>query len=226
MPHSGSAFNTSSNACCDARYQNECWYSIARLNSFCASGLHDVSKFTLPSFLSSDCPNAGCASESPAAAAAAIANDVLIMIQLLVSIGFRPSVEHFPAKCETVRRRKCDISKESRACPNSSRTGHALAEHCGNHSRLTMHFPHRYAKVAENRLWCEVVQSRCCRGLSAMSTLDPASQAHRDPTGGEIPRRRCRRTWYVLLAGSAAICPSRSNSNCLLRSLASVRARS
>src|SRR5207245_2127436 len=40
-----------------------------------------VSKFTVPS-LSSDCPSAGCASESPAAAMAATANDVFFMIQL------------------------------------------------------------------------------------------------------------------------------------------------
>ncbi len=35
-------------------------------------------------------------------------------------------LEHFPAKCEAVRRRKCDKSKESRACPDSNGTGHAL----------------------------------------------------------------------------------------------------
>src|SRR5688572_19071601 len=50
MPHSGSALSTSSNAFCDERYQNECWYSMARLNCFCASGLQDVSKLTLPNF--------------------------------------------------------------------------------------------------------------------------------------------------------------------------------
>src|SRR5712692_688510 len=36
--------------------------------------------------------------------------------------------EHFPAKCEAVRRRKCDKTKESRACPDSNGTGHALAK--------------------------------------------------------------------------------------------------
>ena len=72
MPHSGSAFSTSSNTFCDARYQNECWYSIAWSKSFCASGLHDVSKCTLPSLLSSTCPKAGWASEISAAPAKAI----------------------------------------------------------------------------------------------------------------------------------------------------------
>src|SRR6188472_1469877 len=81
MPHSGSALSVSSKACCDARYQNECWYSIARLKCFCASGLHDVSKFTLPS-LTSDWPNAGCAKENPAAATAETTIDVIFMIKL------------------------------------------------------------------------------------------------------------------------------------------------
>src|SRR3954470_15049049 len=67
MAHSGSAFSASSNAICDARYQNECWYSIARSKCFCASGLHEVSKWTFPSLLSSDCATAGWASEMPAA---------------------------------------------------------------------------------------------------------------------------------------------------------------
>src|SRR6266700_3255426 len=84
MPHSGSVFSTSPNVCCDARYQNECWYSIPLSNSFCASGLHDVSKCTVPSLVSSDCPSAGCANESPTAAVAAIANGVFIMIWLQV----------------------------------------------------------------------------------------------------------------------------------------------
>jgi len=39
-----------------------------------------------------DCPNAGCANESPSAALAAIAIGVLIMGWLQVSIEFRPSV--------------------------------------------------------------------------------------------------------------------------------------
>jgi len=37
-------------------------------------------------------------------------------------------LEHFPAKCEAVRRRKCDQTKESRACPDSNGTGYALAK--------------------------------------------------------------------------------------------------
>src|SRR5262249_42262067 len=82
MPHSGSAFNTSSKTFCDARYQNECWYSIPWSKSFCASGLHDVSKCTLPSFPSSTCPKAECASEMliVAVTAATIADaDVVIL---------------------------------------------------------------------------------------------------------------------------------------------------
>src|SRR5712692_451469 len=39
-------------------------------------------------------------------------------------------LEHFPAKCEAVRHRKCDKSKESRACPDSNGTGHALGMRC------------------------------------------------------------------------------------------------
>src|SRR5580704_7460620 len=59
---------------------------MPRSNSFCASGLHDVSKCTLPSLLSSVCPKAGRASETPVAAIAATANDVFFMIQLLVGL--------------------------------------------------------------------------------------------------------------------------------------------
>src|ERR1700693_3104956 len=79
MPHSGSAFSTSSNTFWDARYQNECWYSIARLKYFCASGLHDVSKFTLPS-VCSDCAKVGCASKMPVIAVIAVANGALIIV--------------------------------------------------------------------------------------------------------------------------------------------------
>src|ERR1700712_4402266 len=75
MPHSGSTFNTSSNVRCDARYQNECWYSMAWLNSFCASGLQEVSKLTLPSLSSP-----ACASERPVDNAIATARVVLIAL--------------------------------------------------------------------------------------------------------------------------------------------------
>src|SRR5262245_55986583 len=75
MPHSGSAVSTSSNVFCDARYQKECWYSIAVSNSFCASGLHDVSKCTFPSLLSSPWAKAGWVKAMTAAAA----TDILIM---------------------------------------------------------------------------------------------------------------------------------------------------
>src|SRR5262249_17873247 len=75
MPHSGSVFSTSSNTFCDARYQKECWYSMARLNCFCASGLHDVSKRTLPSLLSSACAWAGWQRATLIASATAGANE-------------------------------------------------------------------------------------------------------------------------------------------------------
>src|ERR1700722_1384739 len=87
MAHWGSVFSTSSKVFCEARYQNECWYSMPRSNSFCASGVHDVSKCTLPSLLSSVCPRVAVrASETPVAATAATANEVLFMILLLVGI--------------------------------------------------------------------------------------------------------------------------------------------
>src|ERR1700709_894464 len=60
---------------------------MPRSNSFCASGLHDVSKCTLPSLLSSVCPRAAVkASATPVAATAATASEVLFMILLLVGI--------------------------------------------------------------------------------------------------------------------------------------------
>src|SRR6266404_7910163 len=57
---------------------------MPRSNSFCASGLHEVSKCTWPSFLSSVWPRADRVSETPVAATAAMANDVLFMVLLLV----------------------------------------------------------------------------------------------------------------------------------------------
>src|SRR5712691_12016564 len=62
---------------------------MPRSKSFCASGLHDVSKCTLPNLLSSVCPRADRASETPVTAMAATASDVLFMILLLV--GFEPN---------------------------------------------------------------------------------------------------------------------------------------
>src|SRR5215468_7044004 len=99
MPHSASAFSTSWNAICDARYQNECWYTIARSKFFCASGLHDVSKCTVPSFLSSTCAKAGRASATPAAAMAVMATDVLIMVQLAVSIQISGYLRSLSGRC-------------------------------------------------------------------------------------------------------------------------------
>src|SRR5258705_3760921 len=57
---------------------------MPRSNSFCASGLHEVSKCTWPSFLSSVWPRADRVSETPVAATAAMANDDLFMVLLLV----------------------------------------------------------------------------------------------------------------------------------------------
>src|ERR1043166_805100 len=85
MAHSGSALSASSKAICEARYQNECWYSIARSKCFCASPLHDVSKCTCPSFALSVCPNADCASERLIAAVAAIASDFFILALLRIA---------------------------------------------------------------------------------------------------------------------------------------------
>src|ERR1700722_11636599 len=57
---------------------------MPRSNSFCASGLHDVSKCTVPNVLSSVCPKAGCASESNAAPAKAIVAVLNILIMALL----------------------------------------------------------------------------------------------------------------------------------------------
>src|SRR6059036_3002127 len=78
MPHSGSAFSTSSKVRCDARYQNECWYSMPRLKSFCASALQEVSKFTVPSVALS--ARAGCPSARPVESVIAIARVVFIAL--------------------------------------------------------------------------------------------------------------------------------------------------
>jgi hypothetical protein len=47
--------------------------------------LHDVSKWTVPSSLSLDCPNAGFINEIQQIAKAAIVTGGLIMIQLLIT---------------------------------------------------------------------------------------------------------------------------------------------
>src|SRR5437879_1169510 len=78
MPHSGSDFSASSYSICEARYQNECWYSIARSKCFCASPWHDVSKWTSPSLPSSPCAKAGCAAKSASAVVTVIASDLLM----------------------------------------------------------------------------------------------------------------------------------------------------
>src|SRR2546430_16486940 len=48
MPQSGSALSTSSKSSFDSRYQNECWYRMARSKRRCATSLQDVSKWTVP----------------------------------------------------------------------------------------------------------------------------------------------------------------------------------
>src|SRR5262245_6248805 len=91
MLQSGWAFSASSNIFCDARYQNECWYSMPRSNSFCASALHDVAKWTLPSLSSSDWAKAGWASDTPANTATS-ESDAFSMIHLpfpQIAMAFR-----------------------------------------------------------------------------------------------------------------------------------------
>src|SRR5829696_4916450 len=80
MAHSGSALKASSNDFCEARYQNECWYSMARSKCCCAAALHEVSKCTVPRSVSDAaeaCPTNEIATP---AMMAAVENAVLIMI--------------------------------------------------------------------------------------------------------------------------------------------------
>ena len=50
IPHEGSAFAAASNPVIAYWNQKECSRATARVNSFWAAGLHDVGKFTEPSF--------------------------------------------------------------------------------------------------------------------------------------------------------------------------------
>src|SRR5215471_14793064 len=52
MAQVGSLASALSNTFCEARYQKECWYSMARSKSAWAAALHEVSKWTLPSLSS------------------------------------------------------------------------------------------------------------------------------------------------------------------------------
>src|ERR1700687_1007645 len=56
------------------------------------------------------------------------------------SLTIVPSLEHFPAKWEPVRRRKCDNAKESRACLRFDfKQGHALDRQLLKIGRERMH---------------------------------------------------------------------------------------
>src|SRR6478735_7130421 len=63
---------------------------MPRSNSLCASGLHDVSKWTRPSFASSTCPSVGGASTRPVVSRMAIAGDVFIALLLRSVSGTAP----------------------------------------------------------------------------------------------------------------------------------------
>src|SRR5262245_2194223 len=80
MPQVASALSASSKVCLEARYQNECWYSIPWSNNFCALALHEVSNLTLPSCFALVCANAGGASVMATAIAPIAANNVLSMV--------------------------------------------------------------------------------------------------------------------------------------------------
>src|SRR5215510_5982902 len=54
IPQEGSAWTAASNPLVACENQNECSSATARVNTFWAAGVHDVGKFTVPSF-STDC---------------------------------------------------------------------------------------------------------------------------------------------------------------------------
>src|ERR1035437_10423675 len=80
MAHSGSALSASSKDFCEARYQNECWYSIAWSKCCCASGLQDVSKWTLPRSFAG-------AAKADGANISAIATMAIVVRLILIIIG-------------------------------------------------------------------------------------------------------------------------------------------
>src|SRR6185295_15627215 len=61
MLHCGSMLPTSVNAFSASSYSNEWSHATARLNCFCAAGLHDTEKLTVPSFSELSC-RCGCIS--------------------------------------------------------------------------------------------------------------------------------------------------------------------
>src|SRR5882757_3316600 len=70
MAQPGSAFNAASKERCDARYQNECWKSIARSKAAAASGEQEVSKWTLPRISGAGWARTGWLTAMPAATTA------------------------------------------------------------------------------------------------------------------------------------------------------------
>src|SRR6516162_1260333 len=97
MPQSGSALSTSSKSSFDSRYQNECWYRMARSKRRCATSLQEVSKWTVPNRWSvSSCARTGGEKETLAAIeAAATANADLIMVLLLSVSDVRATGRQF-----------------------------------------------------------------------------------------------------------------------------------
>src|SRR5277367_3045686 len=92
MAHPGSAFSAPSNDFCEARYQNECWYSIAWSNCCCASGLQDVWKWTLPR------SSAGAAkaddADIPAMATTAIVVEAVLIMAGTPCLAIMPAGPH------------------------------------------------------------------------------------------------------------------------------------
>src|SRR5712691_12744226 len=88
MPQSGSALSTSSKSSFDSRYQNECWYRMARSKRRCATSLQDVSKWTVPNRWSvSSCARTGCEKETLAAIEAAATASADLIMGLLLSVS-------------------------------------------------------------------------------------------------------------------------------------------
>src|SRR6266481_3608028 len=88
MPQSGSALSTSSKSSFDSRYQNECWYRMARSKRRCATSLQDVSKWTVPNRWSvSSCARTGGEKETLAAIEAAATASADLIMGLLLSVS-------------------------------------------------------------------------------------------------------------------------------------------
>src|SRR4051812_19915882 len=104
MAQPGSAFKAASKERCDARYQNECWKSIARSNAAAAFGVQDVSKWTLPKVSTAGWATAGWPMKRPAEARAddSIASDFMAALQ---SDTIRSAAHR--AACQDVRPQSC-----------------------------------------------------------------------------------------------------------------------